>query len=472
MSGGIDARSRIGDDHTSAMAQVCVAPLFSLDTRLLQDQVVIVDGAPLQRLVDGRSSPNTFYFSAVQGLEQRLVKPIDLRIIGLLDLLDRASVAKGVILSGDVDHTNAVSYDTGPPGSTWWRDTNPLLWRDTLEEDVEATLEGRASPRYAIYPFSGYDLASVVAAFRGADLYLLIDDHSFFDIKPDTLLPNTTGFALYTPSKIDRVVNAGVVNAQHEMEGGMLPLIIGRMLGYFPSFRVRTIQYFLQEARPDGKIPCHGIITFDLGRGTPVKTAVFLDHHLSRNKPLIKIGEMAIDLGFLDGLLIKGTMSYLAGFPRLAKYLVGIVHQNGGVVVEGNSAEDFYIGEVREGRSPKPYNGAEIVEYRHLGLSYADGMRIALFSPNGSSVALDPGTSVLNGGLFVFSDMESITRPLIGGSRTRFAVGDVIHLDLARPSGLLGSVAKDVRMMRVNDTLAAIEARVVRAREIVDMRLR
>ncbi|MBF0105536.1 MAG: hypothetical protein HQM16_09455 [Deltaproteobacteria bacterium] len=263
-----------------------------------------------------------------------------------------------------------------------------------LEHQVNVVSNGRRQPRHVIYPFAGFDLATAVAAFREAETYVIIDQYPFLKITDLDALPTEVGACGHRGHDVGTVMEADVELFSNQA-GGILPLILARMRQYYEGFKVKHIQYFVEGERPSNRVfcspdelTCHGIMSFELGDGTATKTLFFVNTNIfDRNMSTLFIGScvrhmgIALDLSFVDGWVVKGTMNNLTqggGVANIKESLIEIIRQNRGVVVEGRAASPEQYGELWEQDSVFPA-GTQIHNDPHFLFSYHRGLRVVWF---------------------------------------------------------------------------------------------
>lgn len=242
-------------------------------------------------------------------------------------------------------------------------------WARELTGHVRGVVGERSMPRTVLYPFSGADLSSAVAAFPDADTYILVDDNPFLMITKSVLptqVKSATNFDYNLGTDLQRHLRKMSCKA-----GGALSIMLGRLHAFLSDVRVREIEYYVEHG-PADKQMVHGLMTFVQGESKRSQTLVYLNCPLGNSSALHDELWKAHAAG-VDGLLVRGTAGILRNFLGLEARLVDAVRAHRGVVVEGAHLPPAYelSDDVLEGRSPVFIEG--------FRLSYAKGMRVTLF---------------------------------------------------------------------------------------------
>lgn len=452
------------DDHPPKESLVYVDPALSYGqvnpSSVRPGNVFVVEGKEaLRALLDGgafhRTGPVILFFPD----SSQFISNVDPRLDRLVKSLHERSIARGVILPQDIIGGISIS----PEQATIRR-----RYGSTLSQIVDEALGDREHPRNVFYPFAGYDAATAVAAFRKADLFLLVDYYPFLlrlkgneglpvKLNPFSEADILTGSS--DPANMTSVVEILHVGNLNLWAGGALALMLNRMKAFFENFSVRSIQYFFENRRvfvaDKTPLACNGIVSFDIGDNRP-KTIIYLNtgvEDVVSNEP-----DRSIDIGFIDGLLVKGTNGFRK-YLYIISTLIEMLRTNGGVIIEGHESGRKY--ELFSGRRVLPIGSRILGVSPHFRLSYDDGLRVVAFSPLDKTL---PTTDhlVQQGGLYVFARDRQLIETLVGGGPTDFTAGDFVHITGA------GKVFSTERMRSIrSEALARIEASVIRAGEMV-----
>jgi len=299
-----------------------------------------------------------------------------------------------------------------------------------------------------LVPLAAFDLASAVAAFQDTPYFIAIDNHPFLFLNDEFPLPEKT--TSYPTKLMPYEINAASprrkskaiieYDQMYQRSGGWLPRIIGRMRQVFPNFRVRLVQYFVEPYLANSSLlkklpvalPCHGILSFDLGEGTKPKTALFINSMLRANEARglgslqyldqPELGQAhPIDLSFADGLFVKGCGAIFA-WSSLQRFLLNIMRKNGGTILDGKKMGVFEFGEL-------PTSTTRTYVAPSIPLSYEDGMRISTFSPLTANASPAQNISeVLNiGGMTTF-DYTPAPHPAVSDA-AQLTYGDLVRTD-------------------------------------------
>lgn len=233
---------------------------------------------------------------------------------------------------------------------------------------------GGEAPRTWFYPFSGYDLAtlvSIVPEVRTKPMTFVLMDGSvpFVSFNTEGRFPKAIGYLKEDLTKTASTSSGGhwgvgVTNKYYianksEKYGGNLPSILGRMETYFGKggYRVKKITYYKDKSyipayqkrlgRNEKEYRVHGSILFDLGEGTPVHEMIYIHGSLGKGNKYMAMGELRT-YGFdnpifeqIDGIFIQGSQGgfqpeihgYGPNEPREA--FLDILTKNKGVLIEG-----------------------------------------------------------------------------------------------------------------------------------------
>lgn len=373
---------------------------------------------------------NASHLSYVTDPREVMIR-IDPRVYSLIDCIHKSSSAYGMILPSDVRLSEEGNVDP--------KTCRP--WACEVSRIVRDALGLRREPRNVVYPFAGFDLATVVATFVDADVYVVIDSKPFIALSGEDL-PTASYSADERPYQA-RFEQATMVRESHAQFGGSLPLMLGKMRAFFPSLRIRSIQYFVEEfVREDKDAVVHGIVSFDLGTGQRPKTAIYLNHQVGAEAEATLHKDLwSTHLAFADGLLIRAAMGHFRRKRVMRECMLRSMIANGGVIVEGAHMYPKYEAFTRVPQ------GTSVHTEEDFKFSYFIGMRAVLF---GTDAAVHGGVScescpdALRGGIHVFNGTDA------AGS-TRFTVGDIAFVEGGCP-------APQRRPIRVNDTLQEIGA--------------
>lgn len=253
-------------------------------------------------------------------------------------------------------------------------------WRERINAELYS--EGNARPVVWLYPAAGYDLGTMVFMNRPEDLavrsrtFIMVSSNApFVTLDDGGSLPSDIE---YTAENIMRlpdfdwsrsVLKTASVSYFSDIVGGILPLMLGRMQGYFgDAFEVHQavafqdasyIPKYMQSATWNNPVPhqqIHGVVSFSLGAATPVHHAIYLHGTLRNNgcsiDQMLRFGELegrnipltSGVLASVDALMVrgsqgllspKGTAVYQSTENHLRNHLLGALAARGGLLLEG-----------------------------------------------------------------------------------------------------------------------------------------
>lgn len=476
-------------------------PLERLDE--VSDLTVLSDRAAglrrLTRLTEGPNVPPQLFFLPDSRF---LLQPTNPGVVTLLKLLNYVSRLRGVIHPDNIHFAESPRPSwTGRRAEARYRD-----WLGILKQCVNFAIgpEGNHHPRYVLYTHAGSDVATVMTAFSTAEVYILVDEHPFVN-----LLNKKTDEVEGAPSEANvpwfrneiRYGGYGEIHDLSDENRGMFLAILAGIKAFDSNIRIRMVQYFVEDRgemsrtiptfdesgsslpwdyKKKSTVPCHGVITFDTGDGTPVKTVFYLNAHVAENGPFITVGgsgerARTVDLGFVDGVFTRAALKFYEGYPEIVAGIAKLLRLNGGVAVEGREWKlpnrwPFLQrgGELFETKEGTFMQGARTLRFPHLRLSYTRGMDVTLFEqPSPIAPALRMGDLALNGGLFVFGHQD-LARGLVGGRTVdsedcrQAVIGDIATLQL---SGRGADIEQ--RGVLVNETLTRAAQKVYEMRSSV-----
>lgn len=208
-------------------------------------------------------------------------------------------------------------------------DVGGRRWLDQLTMHVQAALGKATHPQYAFYPFSGYDLATVVAAFPDASVYVLMDVLPFVDgqCEPFRNMPGVAS------TSVEHVTSPGEVLRKSIGIGTATPLLV-RMKSLYPHFHMISMRYFQRGGHFEtiaGRNICHGVMDFLLEEEDDPRRLIYFNAEVSPyDIPPFDL------LRFIDGVIVRGAADMtLDGYSNFKAGLESVLSMNGGVTVEG-----------------------------------------------------------------------------------------------------------------------------------------
>ncbi len=266
--------------------------------------------------------------------------------------------------------------------------------RSHCAEHIDALYPSSSGPNHVLYPLSAYGLTDALAVFPNADTYLLIDKHPFLN-HPESDREHPI---FYEARRGLDPVLGNVEHAQHilnrcGMEGGMLPLLLGRMRAVYPDAVFHSARVFwghpgalqLYQTGRYRVQPNHGLLTFSLSPDARTQRALYLNTFFTpMETPHIRIPStrwndaVPAPLESIDGILIKGAQSLFLHQDQLRQTLLEPLHRNEGVLVEGRA--EISAGGYFE-LSMLPDDHGLDQTYVDFNLSYLSGMLVTSFAP-------------------------------------------------------------------------------------------
>lgn len=237
-----------------------------------------------------------------------------------------------------------------------WTMAQKRVVNQAIRFQLRSTPEVLTDVRSLIYPASGFDSSTPFQIIEDLRLVIGIDDHTFFSrpigaaVEPDVGPEDHS--EPFLPPGSNQVVhqNQGFTHyTRADSVRSFADVIVGRILDLSPNVRIREVRGFFpahfREQSRWNEMP-HGLVVFDFGEGTPVRTYVHLQVETSRSK-----GERATspaghailerlsELDF-DALLAKGSQGFFAPSEsnKAARALVSALVQRNGLWLDGNGA--------------------------------------------------------------------------------------------------------------------------------------
>jgi hypothetical protein len=260
----------------------------------------------------------------------------------------------------------------------------------SLQEELKPHVSRERRPvRYAVYPASGYDAVTATSAFPDAAAHILISGNAAaVDVEMPTVELDEK---VFTSTDLPFFAQYGAVSSfarvtdLSEANGGMISPLLANLQVRYPSIDLQGIMVFCQA--PDAlrfpydqrNIGAHTAIFYRPTPTSSISVLIYIQASLSPVHADVSVPALeatparlraALDLSFVDGLLVKGSQGSLCSLLHMnvrhvgqmpvakrvgahlsREQLLNRIAHNRGMVIEGMHSHPYYA---EPGMKPVP----------------------------------------------------------------------------------------------------------------------